>query len=293
MLNKLMRIPFFFKHRTYRYVLLFRGLLRLLSLFNKDLRFLGVQDQGLNLVTYYNDKAITLYTLADGFYHKREFDQQLKMIKLQGFEFGGVLLEVGGNIGSTTVAACASGLFDDIITFEPEPMNVRMVKANLALNGFLNRVEVVEMAVSDKSGMSRMGLSPINFGDHRLYSGEQTTEREMIDVPVTTLDEFLEPSKERLEKISMIWVDTQGHEGFVLAGAQSVLKNRKTPWIVEFWPEGMKQSKCYDMFVSNVRMYFRFIIDIRTGRRHPVEDFAAVESDRPRFEEFTDLILLP
>lgn len=293
MLNKLRRIPFFFKHRTYRYVLMFRALLRMLAGFNKNLEFIGIRDQGLNLLTYYKDKAITLYTLADGFYHKREFDQQIEMIRREGFDLSGGFLEIGGNIGSTTVAVCASGLFRNTITFEPEPMNVRMIKANLALNGFLDCVEIVEMAVSDRLGVSSMGLSSSNFGDHRLYAEVQNSEQSVIQVSVTTLDDFFKLSKEKLNELSMIWVDTQGHEGFVLAGAQTILEKRKIPWIVEFWPEGMKQANCYDLFVSNVQMYFKTMIDTRTGCRHSVDDIATLASDRPQFEEFTDLILLP
>jgi hypothetical protein len=44
----------------------------------------------------------------------------------------------------------------------------------------------------------------------------------------------------------LIWSDTQGFEGHVLAGATIALRSQP-PLVLEFWPHGMKRSQCYPL----------------------------------------------
>ena len=68
-------------------------------------------------------------------------------------------LDVGANIGTTTVSALLHGPFASAICFEPERQNLVDLRLNLLLNGLEDRATAIGVALSDQSG--RPSSSPI------------------------------------------------------------------------------------------------------------------------------------
>ena len=64
------------------------------------------------------------------------------------------VLDVGANIGTVAVSLLVRHGVERIVAVEPDAENVRMLRANLALNGVQDRVEIHELALSD-SGRHR------------------------------------------------------------------------------------------------------------------------------------------
>src|SRR5271157_545821 len=62
---------------------------------------------------------------------------------------GGVILDVGGNIGLTSIAMAAASPESRIIAFEPSPGNAAYFCANTAHNG---RIELVQSGVASEKG---------------------------------------------------------------------------------------------------------------------------------------------
>ncbi len=168
---------------------------------------------------------------------------------------GDVALDIGANIGLMTLfMARAVGGEGRVYAFEPAPENVNLLEKNISLNNHKN-VTVVPQAVSDKSGHLKLFLSDFNPGDHRIYNPEEKIKqadfhgsqavydklidkREVIEVPVTSIDDFL---KNHPGLIAFIKMDVQGAEGGVIMGAVETLKkNLNIKLMTEFWPAGLK-----------------------------------------------------
>lgn len=189
-----------------------------------------------------------------------------------------VFLEVGANIGTTTLAAAR--MWPRVVGLEPAPQNVRVARANVALNDLQDRVELLQVAASGHAGSAPLTLSAVNWGDNRLGQAAGET----VDVPVARLDDVLDQQGIAPRDVGLLWIDTQGHEGEVFAGAPELLAAR--PVIVaEFWPSVLTD---FDQFAAGTALYST-VLDLSTGRT--VDDLTALAAQCA--DGLTDLLLLP
>jgi FkbM family methyltransferase len=154
---------------------------------------------------------------------------------------GRLLVDVGANIGTTSITFLRMGLFQRALAFEPEPRNLALLKRNLAQNALRDRVTIHEVALSQKTGEAMLALSEVNFGDHQLMMGSNSERRRTITVPLVQLDDVLAESHIAPAEIGLLWMDAQGHEFDILLGARSVLEQR-VPIVTEFWPGGLRKA---------------------------------------------------
>jgi FkbM family methyltransferase len=191
-----------------------------------------------------------------------EFDKFLLAVELlnkrqRRFE---VLLDVGGNIGAICVPATARKLFSRAIAIEPHPANCRLLRANAALNGVQDCIQVIEAAAGPSDNeMLQLELSEDNWGDHRIFVSKEPgrhreVRRKRIEVPSVRLDSILEP-EERAH--ALIWMDVQGFEGHVLRGARELLADRP-PLALEFCPSTMQSADGFDALREAVSHYEGF-----------------------------------
>lgn len=131
-------------------------------------------------------------------------------------------VDVGANIGyySLLLSRCV-GVQGRVYAFEPEPLNLALLRVNLQINGCSN-VVVHPLALADTHGQRPLYLCPSNRGDHRLGF---TPHRDMITVPVTMADRCLGP---RPARVDFVKIDVQGAEELVLRGMRELIeKNRQ------------------------------------------------------------------
>jgi FkbM family methyltransferase len=150
-----------------------------------------------------------------------------------------VLIDIGANIGTICIPAVRRGYFSKAIAIEPEPLNFSLLMANIAMNGVAGRISTHNVALGDRDDQQLLfELSKTNFGDHRpIYGEAPEAGREVIKVKSQTLDSLV-----RVEPgTTLVWMDTQGFEGHVLAGATAILQSRP-PLVTEFWPAALKRS---------------------------------------------------
>jgi FkbM family methyltransferase len=149
---------------------------------------------------------------------------------------GGVVIDVGANIGyMTLIAARAVGPTGTVIAIEPHPDNVALLRDNLARNGMAKRVRVVSAAAWDAPGTVDLAECEDNTGDHRVET--LTNERSVLQVEAVTLDDVVPDSLH----VDLIKLDTQGTEHHVLEGAQTVLARDRPIVLSEFWPDGLRE----------------------------------------------------
>ncbi len=198
---------------------------------------------------------------------------------LRGLE----MIEVGGNIGSTTLQALTALGAARVHVLEPVPANVRLLRANLELNGLREQAVVHQVAASAEPGSLRLTLSPDNSGDNRVAPGavdaildswEPHDRREVITVPAVTLDDLAATAGVDPGRVGMIWIDAQGHEPWILDGASSLLA-AGVPLICEYWPAGLTRAGGLERFEELVAARFTHFADVA-----PVGGRAAAEPRR-------------
>jgi len=172
--------------------------------------------------------------------------------KLSGRPKGkGTIIDIGANNGVTSVGMLVTGQLDRAVAIEPEPINFARLTENVALNQLNDAVLLLNCALSDRKASLTFELSDTNYGDHRVRvsSGPTGTRevfnesnRPVITVPADTLDSVLAslPAK-WTDDVAVVWIDVQGYEGHVFAGARAIL-DRGIPVVSEIWPYGIARA---------------------------------------------------
>lgn len=117
--------------------------------------------------------------------------------------------------------------------------------------------------------------------------------REIVDC--VTLDSLVERGEIPVASVGMVWIDAQGHEGYVLEGARTVIDSG-VPVVVEYSPEALGDR--LTSFEELVGDAYRTVVDLRRLAAGVIEGsiFSARQMDRLRrrysVRHLTDLLLL-
>jgi len=213
-----------------------------------------------DMVVYAEDAVIGKSLRTSGSFQEGKISEVVYFLKEKfGFQ-ATTFVDIGANIGTHSVFALKSGLFKFVEAFEPDQDNFRLLTKNLSIHDLQDFAKVHLLALSDKKGLLEMEFSRTNFGDHRISPSTQPSvsfgeeiERLKGAVNATTIDALA-----REEKIdwshSLVWLDTQGHEGQVFDGASTFLQTQAAPKyiVTEFWPYGLERS-------AGKASYFKFL----------------------------------
>ena len=153
---------------------------------------------------------------------------------------GHVCVDVGANIGYFSIlAAAVVGEAGAVFAFEPDPENFALLQANAVLNKQQHRITAVQAALSTQAGAGELFLSEDNLGDHQIYAaGEQ---RKSVQIALLNGSEYL---GERLQRLDLLKVDTQGSEYQVMVGLMPLLLAipGATHILIELTPLSLRQS---------------------------------------------------
>jgi FkbM family methyltransferase len=150
-------------------------------------------------------------------------------------------VDVGANIGTTTIPALLAHGFDTAVAIEPEPENVRVLRLNILLNDLEDRVKVLPVAASNEVGRSELVVDRSRGGKHWIATDRSKLRRKnlaenaMLKVETVTLDHLVEIGVIEAERTGLVWMDAEAHEGHILEGASSLL-GRGTPLVLEWNP---------------------------------------------------------
>jgi FkbM family methyltransferase len=193
---------------------------------------------------------------------------------------GSTFVDVGANIGTTTVTALRLG-FARAVALEPSPSNFLTLRLNLVANGIAEVVTPVEAAASDHEGYEQFAPSPSSSGKGRLASRFRVPPARTVKVECVTLDGLAARGLYDCGAVGLLWVDTQGREGRVLAGAASLLREG-----VPIVTAVRRSREDHDLLRRSLAGYDEFF-DLRTGQRGALEALLAL------LDRSTDILALP
>jgi FkbM family methyltransferase len=196
-----------------------------------------------SLLTLTAPEGLTVVEVASGALQGKRFALDLKSEKdlyLGNYELdllqaitrlaapGAVVYDVGAHIGYHSIYfADRVGESGKVVAFEPHPENLDRLRQNLALNGLLERVEVIACAVGRESGQSEFLLHDSHaMGKLEGSLGRELKQGESLSIEAITLDHFVYQSSRR--EPDLIKLDIEGGEVQALEGMRNLIQ-RATP----------------------------------------------------------------
>ena len=180
-----------------------------------------------------NDRAILPTYARTGDWARRTHDALAEFFA----ETGGTYLDIGANIGLTTLPVAQNPLVN-CFAFEPEPTNFANLQANVQRNALHQNVVLHRLALLDRADSVLFGLSNDgNLGDHRVIT-EGGGGRRTIQVAAAPLDTLDIPITGQLA----IKVDTQGAEPAVISGGTRTFAKASLV-VLEFSPYMIDQLR--------------------------------------------------
>ena len=223
----------------------------------------------------------------DGGYATEEMDAVLSWLATR---MGSTVIEVGANVGTTTLPLARAGY--RVIAIEPVPRTFAMLARNVEANDLADRVRGVNRAIATTCGQVEMwvtrgtGVSEMVAGDtppgFSVYGPAFDDAKRRVTVEGDRLDHLLDAADVALDDVALVWSDTQGSETSVIEtgapmwAAGAPLYAEVAPWLLE--PCGG-----IDAFVGSAERHFgRFLARdalIGRGPSQPIGHFRAfVES---------------
>ncbi len=190
---------------------------------------------GVSMLVDVRDPAISKPILALGDYEGGFAGTLLSFVNEETH-----FVDIGANIGFFTLAVARKAARGRVWSVEPDNQNVRLLRANIALNGFERTVEVHHLAASDADGevfFSTLG-NDANLGARFTAKEEATlvgrspdTARKPTRIPSRKMDNLL-----RGERVDLVKIDVEGYEPAVLAGMRELLGAQRPVVFSEFAP---------------------------------------------------------
>jgi len=268
--------------------------------------YIGVEAQGGRFLVATSDRAVGKHLFVkQGRPEFRVLGRAVRVVEiLTGDDAiaGRLFVDVGANIGTTTVHALVAQRFGSAVSCEPEEENYRLLRANVALNDLEEQVRTLPVAVSSRAGSSelvvlkgRRGASWIAVDRGKIQEAEavrarriaedpgaltdpharapgELAEMAVVEVELVTLDHLVKTGVIDADRVGMVWIDAEGHEGHILGGA-SALADRGTPIVFEFHPKGLEERGDREKVHSLAEECYTHFVDVRRQA-----------SDQPRFQ---------
>ncbi|WP_159730559.1 FkbM family methyltransferase [Methylosinus sp. Ce-a6] len=246
-----------------------------------------------------SDKVIGKKVFVDGSF---DFEKTVLVMELLNNNKNDItLVDIGANIGTICIPLVKRNIVKRAIAIEPDRTNFDLLTANIFINGLGELIDTKNMALGEKEEeVLAFELSKTNYGDHRIkvsssFDIENENSRVVTEVKSTTLDKILSQYD---TSNMLIWMDTQGYEGLILAGGSASIK-KKIPMVVEFCPYLMTRANSYDKFkAAIISAGYYSCYDLNESRPTPMvvaeETFDRLFEKHNNFGsyDFTDLLII-
>ncbi len=137
------------------------------------------------------------------------------------------IIDIGANIGFTTLCAARICHNGTVISFEPSSHNLKKCLRNIELNN-PNNVRVFPLGVGSESKFLYLHVRhKTNLGMNQVAMESDGNEK----IEIITLDEWIPANS--ISKVDVIKIDVEGFEMEVLKGAESVIRKFRPKLFIE------------------------------------------------------------
>eukprot|EP00428_Durinskia_dybowskii_P026987 CAMPEP_0170252658 /NCGR_PEP_ID=MMETSP0116_2-20130129/26165_1 /TAXON_ID=400756 /ORGANISM="Durinskia baltica, Strain CSIRO CS-38" /LENGTH=338 /DNA_ID=CAMNT_0010503633 /DNA_START=70 /DNA_END=1085 /DNA_ORIENTATION=+ len=151
------------------------------------------------------------------------------------------VLDVGGNIGWTTLFSLAVDPRVVVTVAEPLPWHRELLEASVKLNDWEDRVRIIPKALTRESQLQAtsalcMTVNPGNAASTMVknrLTKQQCAEQGGNMVEMTTIDRALEENK--FGPVDILKIDVEGYEPWALEGAPQLLSNSAPRAVISEW----------------------------------------------------------
>jgi len=274
------------------------------SLSKEDVELVGVRRGGREWLFDLRGGPIPIMLFQGGEFQGAEIEALLNWMRADGrLGEGKVAVDVGANIGTTTIPLVDAGL--EVIAIEPAPRNFDLLTWNIHRNGLKDRVHAIQAAVAATEGELEIVIDSGDIGGCEIRSEKGAPPNrggpeplESVRVPSLSLARVLEQCGADPSRVAFLWSDTQGFESEVLESGRKLWAAGVPIW-VEVWPTGLRRHGGVDRFLKLVNDLFSTWLspeDVANGRREgrPIAEFAPFVHQIGFGEAAsTDALLLP
>ncbi len=174
---------------------------------------------------------------------------------------GGVMVDIGANVGATSLPRVVLGDFSRVYAIEPNPDNYACLVRNIVQHRLEGLVLPDQLAISDTIGTVHMRR--LSSGTHHVVDGAR--DEDAVEVPCSTLDAWVSGMALDPRQISFVKSDTQGWDVHVLLGAASLLRHTHIAWQMEFSPSMLgRAGHTVGAACEVIRSCFTHVIDMRS-----------------------------
>ena len=191
----------------------------------------------------------------------RELTFLLSFVKENtNFKDDGYFLDIGANIGTTSI--CVKKINPDfkVISFEPGQQNYDLLRVNCILNKE-EGIRAEHIGLGSEVGKRHYYYRIDNPGGSEVCDAE--SEQYQETVIINTLDYYLNEKGIRADDISFIWMDTEGFESEVIIGSKKTLKLKAIPLVHEFNPKYYKKKGTVTEYLDIMNEAYSYFFDVR------------------------------
>jgi FkbM family methyltransferase len=156
-----------------------------------------------------------------------------------------VCVDVGANIGSTSLVWAKTIKCGKIFAIEPHPRTYKLLEKNIEINKTYHQILPRQLAIGATDGdmvlfiseEGTMAMEPANYK----WKGKEITVSSM------SLDSFTQ--KEKIKIIDILKIDIEGYEAEALLGAAKTLRKTKRV-VLEYHSEELRE-KCLELLAQS------------------------------------------
>jgi FkbM family methyltransferase len=173
-------------------------------------------------------------------------------------------------------AALQAG-FSSVVACEPLPSSFRLLRANLVLNGFEDRVRAVEVALSNRAGTATLDVEQGSRQARVLARPGESPDGRSHEVRLVRLDDLAAEGIFDPSEVGLLVMDAEGHECQVLEGAETVLQ-ANVPIVMELNPKLLRLAGRIGDLAGLLARHYTHVLDLRDRSGPPFEPVDHVES---------------
>jgi FkbM family methyltransferase len=180
---------------------------------------------------------------------------------------------VGANVGVHVLQMCTRvGPAGRVVAFEPNPEAAKLLRRNVTLNGYSDRVTIIEAAMGQHPGTTNFYISGADPMGRPQRPNPLLSRTKCIQVQVLTLDQF---ASDRRKTPDCILMDIEGWEIAALLGGEKLIP-RIPLSIVEFHPDAWPWSGHSRAQLEDLLRTFELEVVPLSNQRDPMAELGQV-----------------